>query len=311
MFTSVQAGVANMNSSAHAFFLLPVDIPLVRPTTIAKLLDEALDSEQLIVYPTWNGRRGHPPLISVSLIPEILNWDGEGGLRAVLRRHEDAAVEVSVEDEHILLDADTPEHYADLVRRQALLVTPPTAECEAILSCRFRSKPEVADHCRKVASVARRLGLLLVQMGHELDLDLMNAGAMLHDIAKGFPNHPEKGARLLRKMGYPGVAELIACHMDCTWTKGQPVTAKEVVFLADKLTTGNAMTPLARKFEQSASRLSRDSTALSALEQRRQTAEAIKERVEEIMGRSLEEIFPELKANRFHEPPNDPSPETR
>ncbi|MEA4879967.1 MAG: NTP transferase domain-containing protein, partial [Synergistaceae bacterium] len=38
MFTSVQAGVASLSSRAGFFFLLPADIPLVRPSTLSLLL---------------------------------------------------------------------------------------------------------------------------------------------------------------------------------------------------------------------------------------------------------------------------------
>ena len=114
MFSSVQAGAAALDASIQAFFVLPVDIPLVRPLTVSALLQamsERHDPQAFI--PSFAGRSGHPPLLRSSLIPAIMAYGGSRGLRGVL---ESAWVEtVDVPDRHILVDIDTPEQY-----RQAL-----------------------------------------------------------------------------------------------------------------------------------------------------------------------------------------------
>ena len=58
-------------------------------------------------------RRGHPPLIRYDLADEILDYDDPGGLRALLKKHQNRARNVLVEDPFILLDVDTQE---DLTR---------------------------------------------------------------------------------------------------------------------------------------------------------------------------------------------------
>ena len=63
MFSSVQAGVRALSPDSDAFFMLPVDICLVRPQTIKKLLEAYYGGKGKIVFPTFRGRRGHPPLV--------------------------------------------------------------------------------------------------------------------------------------------------------------------------------------------------------------------------------------------------------
>ncbi|MBU2549750.1 MAG: nucleotidyltransferase family protein, partial [Proteobacteria bacterium] len=71
MFSSVQAGVGALPEDTGAFFILPVDVPLVRPWTI-RSLGRAMAADPVpVVYPVFNGRRGHPPLIGRELAAEI------------------------------------------------------------------------------------------------------------------------------------------------------------------------------------------------------------------------------------------------
>ncbi len=117
MFSSIQAGIRQLRPEHHAFFILPVDILLVKPETIEQIAEAGNDHPALIIYPTFNGKRGHPPLIPSALIPEILMWEEEGGLRSFLEKHEKTACDIPVRDENILFDIDTPEDYQQLLKR--------------------------------------------------------------------------------------------------------------------------------------------------------------------------------------------------
>ena len=113
MFASVRAGVRSLEPGISAFFLLPADIPLVKPGTIKGLLHASRHRGAMIVYPRFRGSRGHPPLISTALVGN-LPPDCEGGLRAFLGRYSAVALDLEVMDEAILLDCDTPEDYRRL-----------------------------------------------------------------------------------------------------------------------------------------------------------------------------------------------------
>ena len=113
MYSSIAVGVASLAAEVEACFVLPADMPLVRPRTIERLMEAYRSRPGLILYPVFQGRRGHPPLICRKVFTEILRGDEPGGLRALLARHEHGAGEIEVVDEGIHLDLDTP---ADLVR---------------------------------------------------------------------------------------------------------------------------------------------------------------------------------------------------
>lgn len=117
MFTSVQAGLRRLAADYQAVFIAPVDIPLVRPATIRRLLVAAAEHPGKLLYPVFAGKRGHPPLIPANIFPAILDAPKDGNLKSVLRGYENAAIEVGVPDSNILFDGDSPADYEMLLER--------------------------------------------------------------------------------------------------------------------------------------------------------------------------------------------------
>lgn len=107
MLDSVRIGLSALGE-CDAFFLLPADMPDISRETYEALI-KAYDPSREALVPILDGRRGHPPLISAGLIPEIMDYSSEGGLRAVLDRHTVHGIPVS--DDGVLIDLDTPEDY--------------------------------------------------------------------------------------------------------------------------------------------------------------------------------------------------------
>jgi len=120
--TSLRAGVAALPAGVGAIVVLRVDQP--RPQSLLDALLEAhLTQGSLITIPTYEGRRGHPPIFAPSLLPELAAVREEGqGLREVLRRHAQEVQEVAVDSPFVLLDINRPEDYE---RARALLKLPP------------------------------------------------------------------------------------------------------------------------------------------------------------------------------------------
>jgi molybdenum cofactor cytidylyltransferase len=111
MCASVSAGVRSLPPGVTAFFLLPGDMPLVRAATLIHLVSAWDARPGDILYPCYEAKRGHPPLIGRAHLPEILAEAPPGGLREILARHDGHARELEVADPGILIDLDTPEDY--------------------------------------------------------------------------------------------------------------------------------------------------------------------------------------------------------
>jgi molybdenum cofactor cytidylyltransferase len=289
MFSSVLAGVESFEPEVRAFFLLPVDIPLVKPRTIRTLLDAYCDENPRVIYPRFNGERGHPPLIPASCLRGELPPDFPGGLRAFLSRHDEAAEDVDVVDESILLDCDTVSDYRMIVRRSSEASIPTEAECEAICSC-LQVPERVVAHCRRVAEVARVLAVHLNQAGHSLNLPLVLAAGRLHDLARDQPDHGRAGAAILSEMGYPRVAAVVATHMDIR-VGGSGVTEAELLYLADKCVEEHRLVTLEERFERSLNRLADRPGARQKVMKRQADALIIGKRVEGAIGSPLSGVL--------------------
>jgi CTP:molybdopterin cytidylyltransferase MocA len=113
MFSSVKTGVNALDTDkTKAFFIMPADSCLVRPPTVRLLAAAHEKTPGNIIHPRFGSRRGHPPLIPVSLAPVILKSDTDSSLNAILKKFEHLAVDLQVPDEHILFDMNRSEDYA-------------------------------------------------------------------------------------------------------------------------------------------------------------------------------------------------------
>ena len=120
MYSSVITGVAALGGEVEGFFLLPCDVPLAGVVTVQLLAEaRATAGDPDVCYPVHGGRRGHPPLLSGRLIPEILREEPDGGLRALLGRHE--AIHVPTPVRGAVMDLDTPEAYEAMLEELANL----------------------------------------------------------------------------------------------------------------------------------------------------------------------------------------------
>jgi len=111
MFSSVQTGVRKLDENSRAFFLHPADIPFVYAETLQSLMQSFEAGKTDVCRPCYLGRPGHPPLISTALTGAISEFDGVGGMRAVLARHREKTLDIDCHDPGILMDIDTPEDY--------------------------------------------------------------------------------------------------------------------------------------------------------------------------------------------------------
>jgi molybdenum cofactor cytidylyltransferase len=298
MFSSVVTGVRSLESDIDSFFLLPVDIPMVKRHTLDILLKEHPKDRSRILYPCFFGKQGHPPLIPGCHRYAILAWRGEGGLKSYLERCEDDAVLVEVADEAILADMDTPEDYQRLNAMWHRREIPTVPECEALLNNVLRCDGRLLDHGRAVARLALFLAKTLNRAGCSLDPDLVTTAALLHDLAKGQRDHAQAGAKILTQMGYPVVADIVAGHMDIRLNEREAIREKEIIYLADKMFSGDRFVTMEDRFQSRLDSFEKDENILRMVECRLRNAQLIRKRLEVQLGRSLEEVLKNFLTER-------------
>ena len=105
-------------------------------------------------------------------------------------------------------------------------------------------------HSMTVRQVAVIIACTLKQQGHDLDMTLVDRGAILHDICKidsirNGGDHALMGQQLLEEKGYPLVADVVGQHVRL---KSMRLNEALVVNYADKRVKHDTIVSLSKRF---------------------------------------------------------------
>lgn len=107
MFYSICMGLNYIEDLCDRVFILPAKFPMFLPRTISRMLE----SEALAACPVYEGRRGHPVLVSSKIIGRLLAYKGDLGLKGALAQGDlkYCTEEIEVEDQGIINAVETDE----------------------------------------------------------------------------------------------------------------------------------------------------------------------------------------------------------
>lgn len=125
---------------------------------------------------------------------------------------------------------------------------PDSEKIKQILDICSTSEP-VRAHGRAVCMKAKQMAERLTKKGVSLNMELLQAAALLHDMCRSEPHHAEVAAKRLRDWGYPDVAELVENHHGGRFSS--ELDESQILFLADKLVQGTMVVSLKERFDQS------------------------------------------------------------
>ena len=111
MLSSVQAGVEFVTNETDGMLIILGDQPMISEVVINRLISGFQKTEKGLLVPTFNGKRGHPVLISSKYKNSIKSINPEIGLRELFLNNANDILEIEVEFEGILKDIDTQEDY--------------------------------------------------------------------------------------------------------------------------------------------------------------------------------------------------------
>lgn len=289
MFSSVTAGIKSLGESIEAFFILPVDNPVIKFSTLSEMIYYYKEYNCHILYPKFNGKRGHPPLISIKLKDGILNWSGEGGLRNYLSLFDDIASEIEVVDHGSIIDIDYIEDYEYLLNYYSKSYIPDEEECTSIIN-KYHVDKDIVIHMKAVKELAQKLAVELNKRGCNLDINLINAAALLHDIGKGSKKHDLVGGFILRKYGYIKVAEIIEKHMNIQ-KLDDDINEEQIVYLVDKLVKGTKLVSIEERFTSSKMKYKNNREIFENINRKQENAEKIKRKVEYMLSHKIEDTL--------------------
>ncbi|MDL1958892.1 MAG: HD domain-containing protein [Deltaproteobacteria bacterium] len=127
--------------------------------------------------------------------------------------------------------------------------------CLALLQ-RYQVPGHIVSHSLRVAQVGVFIAAHLKMVGEDLDIGLVEAGGLLHDITKMDSVHTKQdhalsAFRLLETLGYHAVADIARQHVRLDWNiRHNPIiTEALLVNYADKRVKHTSIVTLSERFE--------------------------------------------------------------
>jgi uncharacterized protein len=130
----------------------------------------------------------------------------------------------------------------------------------------------IVSHSLEVAKIALFISVELNKKGRTIDLGLVEAASLLHDLTKAEclktkDDHAQTASQQLKRMGYERVGDVVAQHI---WLvkEGDPscVSEEEIVNYADKRVMHDRIVPLEERFSDLKARYGLNQKAMDYLE---------------------------------------------
>lgn len=134
------------------------------------------------------------------------------------------------------------------------MAIPDEATCMALMA-KHLTPDHIIRHSIQVWSVAAAIARALALRHINLDMDLLRAACLLHDIGKypcildGGRYHDIKGKEMLDAEGYPEVGNIVARHVILAERENEPIGEAHVLYYADKRVVHDVIVTLEERFD--------------------------------------------------------------
>jgi molybdenum cofactor cytidylyltransferase len=108
MSSSIKKGMECLAPDSEGVLISLVDHPWIKHDTISGLVHRWAQNGRGIALPRFGERRGHPVIFGSPYFQELRDLSEAPGARAIMHRHPDDILEVTTDDEAVILDVDTP-----------------------------------------------------------------------------------------------------------------------------------------------------------------------------------------------------------
>lgn len=277
MLYSIKMGL-EASGVSEATFVMPGDSPLVSPAVIGVMKEKCFKNDDALI-PTFRGEPGHPVLLSAEAIRKLRGE--KESLRHLLKRLK--VHNIPIWDRGILMDVDTPEAYQNAMQVYNKKQTLHKDICRDIWDY-VELPPHIRAHNEAVAKVAVSISRALNHKGHDLDVALVEAASLLHDVCRCERHHEKVGADFLRRIGYSEVADVIAKHMYVKDRDVLALNASAIVFYADKITEETCRVTPAYRYHPSMQRFPEDTDIGAGIRKNLAHAEQIEQRLKDALG---------------------------
>jgi putative nucleotidyltransferase with HDIG domain len=172
---------------------------------------------------------------------------------------------------------------------------PDETACLALLE-KYHCPDHIIEHSKAVWGVARIIGEGLIRKEHPIDMALLKASCLLHDIAK-YPCLVEKkgwhdvvGAEMLKEEGLAAIADIVAQHVRLTDRADSDIKEEHVLFYADKRVVHDRVVTLRERFRYLAETYGRTQELIDKLKIMEDSTFRLEERIFDLLDFSPDDV---------------------
>ena len=169
-------------------------------------------------------------------------------------------------------------------------------ECQRLWN-EYDTPLHIRKHCMAVAEVAKAIGLELNKQGHELDIDLIYAAGLTHDVVRLRDRHDLEGAKVMSALGYAQEAEIIRQHMLYdNFSSINFVNETDLVCLGDRTVIEHTYVGVDARYQYIIDKAARNGHPEAAvkIQEKKQDVRRLIEEIEQTTGKSLDEIAKDI-----------------
>ncbi len=111
--SSFQTGLNIVDKNSKGIMLLPIDCPFILTTSIDTLICYFRKHVHDILIPSYQEKKGHPPILNAKLKNEILNLPPNKGLNSLIKLYQTKVLEIN--DPGIIQSFNTKEELEKIV----------------------------------------------------------------------------------------------------------------------------------------------------------------------------------------------------
>ncbi len=112
--SSFECGIKKVVAPTTGVLLFPVDYPLIKKETIDTLITYFDEKKPVALIPSYDDRKGHPPIFNIQLKNEFQNLENVLGVNTVIHRHIDEVAVLPVDDPGVIKSFNTKEEFEQL-----------------------------------------------------------------------------------------------------------------------------------------------------------------------------------------------------
>lgn len=162
---------------------------------------------------------------------------------------------------------------------------------------KWETPEHVKGHCKAVSDVAVRLAKELNKNGYSLDIELIERTGLVHDVARIYDDHAQKGYEILSELGYMDEAQIVRVHMMYhIYNHVEKLNECDMICLADVLVIENKYVGLDKRIEYIYNKAKkRDPEKAKIIFLEKADIEVTISDICRVIGKSFDELFDDLR----------------